>query len=280
MDIQKIIENYVERPLPLWENEITQLIIKYKWAELAERSQITSKTYTIVGCVTNNKSLIETYLSLPLTSCDIKIALPSEDLKEFYEKHGLEPSKITAESSSEISKITTALDVFRNIDPINDFIFNIVKSVQLIKSEYPETDISYSHPKIPFSIFFSVCEEVSSISDLRVAESILHEAMHLKLTLIENHVDLIEPNSKETFYSPWRDEERPIRGVLHGIFVFKAIKDFYKLIAEKYSPNAKESQFIKFRIEEIDKEFESLKNFSNAKTLTFFGKKLSMNLLN
>lgn len=281
MDIQKIIQDYLKHPLPLWENDITQILVEYKWVELDTKSKIISNRYTIAGCVIKDKSVTETNLSLSASNYNIKIAIPCDDLKGFYKKHGIEPVGITDKSNNEIKKIITALDIFQKIEPIQNFILNIIKSVQLIKAEYSDTDISYSHPEIPFSIFFSVCDEVSMISDLRVAESILHEAMHLKLTLIETHIELIEANTKEMFYSPWRDEKRPLRGVLHGIFVFRAIKDFYSLLttSKDYSHNSTEIQFIKLRIEEIEKEFESLKDFPNSNGLSIFGKSLASKLL-
>lgn len=280
MNIQKIIQDYLEQPLPLWENEITNLLVEFKWAELASQSHTAPNTYTIVGCVIKDLSVDEINMPLSLANCDIKIELPSENLKGFYVKHGIEPVEVTTtESSEETAKVLSALAMLRHIAPVYDFILKIVKSIQLIKAEYSETDVSYSHPEIPFSIFFSICEEVSIISDLRVAESILHEAMHLKLTLIENHIDLIQPDSKETFYSPWREEERPLRGVLHGIFVFKAIKDFYNLLIPQYQKNPLEIKFIKFRIHEIEKDFETLKAFPSSQGLSNYGKLFASKLL-
>lgn len=280
MDIQTIIQDYLKQPLPLWENDITKLLVEHKWEELALQSKITPNTYTITECVIKDKRVAETNLTLSDSNYDIKIAVPSYDLKGFYKKHGIEPVEITIDKSEiEFNKIITALQIFQKIEPIQSFILKIVKSVQLIKAEYSDTDTSYSHPEIPFSIFFSVCDETSIVSDLRVSESILHESMHLKLTLIEDHIDLIELNSNETFYSPWRDEKRPLRGVLHGMFVFKAIKDFYILIAKEYTLNTIESQFIKCRINEIDKELKLLENFPNTKGLTVYGNLLATKLL-
>lgn len=277
MDIQKIIQDYLEQPLPLWENEITQLLVEQKWAALAKQSQVKPETYTIAGFIIKNKSVTETNLLLPSTNNNIKIALPSVDLKGFYQEHGIEPIELTtAESTNETTKIITALDILQCIEPVKDFILKIVKSVQLIKAEYAETDISYSHPEIPFSIFFSVCDEVSTISDLRVAESILHEAMHLKLTLIEDIVPLIIPNAKGLCFSPWRDEPRPARGVLHGLFVFKALLDFFEAIMET---NITEKAYIQSRINQIKEDLSQLKDFTLCADLTKYGANLSRNLL-
>ena len=277
MDIQTIIQDYLKQPLPLWENEVTQLLVEHKWKELALQSQITPNTYTIAECVIKDKKVTETNLPLSDSNYDIKIAVPSDDLKGFYKKHGIEPIEISTDKpENEFNKIITALEVFQKIEPIQSFISKIVKSVQLIKAEYSDTDTSYSHPEIPFSIFFSVCDETSIVSDLRVAESILHEAMHLKLTLIENIVPLIIPNARGVYFSPWRDEPRPARGVLHGLFVFKALLDFFEHIIKT---NMSEKKYIQLRINQIKKDLFQLKDFVKCDDLTIYGATLITNLL-
>lgn len=278
--LQKAIQDYIEQPLPLWENNITQLLVEHKSVELAKQSQIIPNPYTIAGCIIKNKSVSEVSLSLSGTNHHIKIVLPSDDLKEFYKQHGIEPVSITTiESTNAIAKIVTALDILKQIEPIHDFILKIVKSVQLIKAEYTDTDISYSHPDIPFSVFFSVCDEVSGISDLRVAESILHEAMHLKLTLIEEIVPLIVPNAKGLYFSPWRDEPRPARGVLHGLFVFRALFDFLTAIYNtKIFPN-EVKDYIQLRIKEVTEDISQLQKFAGCPDLTKNGAILTINLL-
>lgn len=279
MSIRKIIQDYLEQPLPLWENDITNLLVDFKWAELASQSHIAPNTYTIARCVIGKINIPEVDLPLSINDCDIKIALPSKDLDGFYEEHGIEPVTIdTYTSASNISKIKSALAVIQHVPEAYLFINHIVKSIQIIEAEYSDTDISYSHPGIPFSIFFSICEEISIISDLRVAESILHEAMHLKLTLIESNIDLIRPFSRETFYSPWRDENRPLRGVLHGLFVFRAILDFYEILLKK-SIFKNAHDYLSDRISKIKSEIRLINAFPQSKDLTIAGQKLSSKLL-
>ena len=252
--------------------------MEYKWNELSTCSPFReSYHYSIISSIIKGQT--DTESTIELKGTNIKLAIPATALQSFYEEHGLQVSDIQNNRNDIIDKVKSALDVLRCVPEAFSFIDKIVKSVQIIDAEQSDTDTSYSHPNIPFSIFFSVCEETSIISDFRVAESILHEAMHLMLTLIETHVDFIELNSKETFYSPWRDEERPLRGVLHGVFVFRAIKDFYDLLASKYLDDSKEINFIKFRIEEIEKDFESLKKFPVIQGLTDFGRIFSEKIL-
>lgn len=157
--------------------------------------------------------------------------MPSLQLQSFYDEHGLDlltESEIEADGA--LMKFKKAISILHLIEPAYDSITDLVRSIHILKQPDAEIDVSYSHPQIPFSIFVSVCADDSTISNLRVVESILHEAMHLKLTLIENIVPLIKQDSCLLSYSPWRDEHRPTRGVLHGMFVFKVIKDFYEFL--------------------------------------------------
>lgn len=268
MTVEKHIENYLKNPYPLWNTELAKLLVEHKWKELSLTN--TSKNpykYSIVSCINNGVRLKEA--SIPLYEYDdrIKLVLPSVIPEPFFEAHGLELAVIDKSSNTEIAKVKNAFAVLKQVPEVYTFINTIVKSIQILKAEDSETDISYSHPIVPFSIFFSLCEEDSLISDLRVTESILHEAMHLMLTLIENRVPLIEANTKEIYFSPWREEERPIRGVLHGLFVFKAIKDFYTILLKE--PFEKEVYlYLSKRISEIEKEFSILKSFHQSKGLT------------
>ena len=268
MTLENYIENYLNNPFPLWNTGLTTLLVEHKCKELSvANSSKNPYEYSIIGCINNGE--YQTEVSIPLYKNDngIKLVLPSVIPEPFYEAHGLELAAIDKSSGTEITKMKNALAVLKQIPEAYSFINTIVKSIQILQAEDSETDISYSHPDIPFSIFFSVCGEDSLLSDLRVAESILHEVMHLYLTLIENKNDLIIPGSKETFYSPWRDEQRPLRGILHGLFVFRAIKNFYTILLKK--PFGKEvNVYLSKRISEIEKELSILKSFHQSKGLT------------
>ena len=73
-------------------------------------------------------------------------------------------------------------------------------------------------------------------NEFLIAECIVHELMHQKLSNVERIKDLIEPKEPKkegTYYSPWRDDPRPIRMVLHGLFVFTAIVEFWNNLIGK-----------------------------------------------
>jgi HEXXH motif-containing protein len=110
-----------------------------------------------------------------------------------------------------------------------------------------------------------------------VAESILHESMHLKLSLIEQIVPLVKPDTGNRYYSPWRDEPRPAHGVMHGLFVFRAVFDFFRSLNGQTRASIKDH--LDFRQEQIIEEFRQLDQFDRCPDLTSDGAILIKNLL-
>jgi hypothetical protein len=278
MEIGERIVDYIHDPFPLWDEQIANLVIDYKWNTSLKNIFQNRDNYSITGCLLKDKTKKEEVFSLIRTRNKIKISFPSDKLNGFYTEHGLEPTDVNISFDKIVKKINNAIEIIGKIKPLQSFIFQLVKSVQIIESEDTYTDISYSHPDIPFSIFFSICEDNSIISDLRVAESILHESMHLYLTLIENIISIVEPTDNSVFYSPWRNEERPLRGVLHGLFVFRTILEFYSELAKR-SFIAAAHEYILNRISEIKREINLIIAFPLSDGLTNEGQKLSSMLL-
>jgi HEXXH motif-containing protein len=67
----------------------------------------------------------------------------------------------------------------------------------------------------------------------RLAEMILHELSHNKLFLLDDRDPLLDQTwhgdgwRDECYYSPWRDDPRPLKGILHGVFVFVEVASFW-----------------------------------------------------
>ena len=283
MDLVTKITSFISRPCPVWEVDLTSALIRYKDTAVTAQNQVASTAdYNTINSFFKD-TLQYPVVKYPLnigTSQQVFLEQPSLGyLHGFYTEHGLEPlslGKVTVDVA--INKLEAAFNTLFYIPACLETVSRLVRCIQLLKAENDETDVSYSHPEIPFSIFVSICQRDSLVSNLRVAESILHEAMHLKLTLIESSIPLLEMGSPATFFSPWRGEDRPVRGVLHGQFVFRAILDFYKQIVN-IAELSEGQDFIDWRIEQISSELASLRGFPESAGLTKDGASLSANLL-
>jgi HEXXH motif-containing protein len=265
------VAEFVANPQPLWNNNLTHQLVANKEGNL-------KTDYTLTNCILKNDGTHENSISLGNGADKLRIVLPQENIKFFFKDHGLTSLSLNDSFTDALTQVQQALNLFKKAPSIYDFIHQIVRSICLLKAESPEIDVSYSHPDIPFSIFVSVCERQSNLTPIRIAESVLHESMHLFLTLIEEIVPVVDQGSTETYFSPWRDEARPVKGVIHGLFVFRAILEFYKIL--KYS-NVNDGilEFVQIRVRLIREEIQMLSEFPNSKGLTLPGKNLAFNLI-
>lgn len=134
------------------------------------------------------------------------------------------------ESSHGCARIQEAVEVVDNVNTLADTVGCLARSIHLLRAPI-DHDISHSSPHLPFSIFVSIPEPTERDASLRVAESLIHESMHLQLTLL----DIVEPlvgTSGTSGYSPWKQEIRPVEGLLHGIYVFAVIHQALGVLAD------------------------------------------------
>jgi len=71
-----------------------------------------------------------------------------------------------------------------------------------------------------------------------ISECFIHECLHQYLYRLEHVSNFFENNDglEEFYYSPWKDEPRPLIMVLHGAFVFTGVIMFYIELSKKNLP--------------------------------------------
>lgn len=121
--------------------------------------------------------------------------------------------------------VEEALKILDTVPTVLPTVCSLIRALHLIDPGDDEVDISFSDPGLPFSAFVSVSGPSAVAGALRVAEALLHEAMHLQLTLAEAVVPLVTVTER-TYFSPWRNEYRTALGVLHALYVFRVIDAF------------------------------------------------------
>lgn len=108
---------------------------------------------------------------------------------------------------------------------------------------------------------------------LDLAECYLHESLHQKLFRMDTCRPLFsDPNAyaKDEFYSPWRNDARPLNGILHGCYVFTAVSLFWSHLAKSDDYPFAESAFQYFyRLEQVKRGIEVLSN--HRETLSNLG---------
>jgi hypothetical protein len=276
--------SFLQEPNPVYESALTKLLVEKKWGKLMTQQGLSSDSYSIARFISRDPQQSQPKIRQLFDYDDIAtqpaIEFPlAGKLPIFYSISGLSP--LTSSEVSELDgeeKVKRALGILKMIPELYKPVGMLVRTIQLLKTHDEEIDISHSDPNIPFSIFVSVGGNEGPIYDIRLCESILHEAMHLKLTLIEEEVDLILPGTREQYYSPWRDEERPVRGVLHGLFVFKAIQCFYHEALSLFGDKPYINRFLIERVEDISKEIKVVKELYTSNGFTSEGAQFAKSL--
>lgn len=280
--IESLALDFLRQPFPLWEVRLTAALVARQWELLAQQQQLAPASYhtaSLFPATQPGQARLQPRIPLHtgISTC-LEFPEPAR-LGAFYADHGLElvPSHALA-SIGAAEKLGAALSVLDQQTGLSACLDLLLQSIQVLHQDDPDTDASFSHPAIPFTIFVTVCPDRSPISNLRVAEAILHETMHLKLTLIESVAPIVEAGSTATYYSPWRDEPRPLRGVLHGMFVFRAVLDFYAARLLDCA-DAVAWRFMAGRMEEIRAELGMLRGVGDCAGLTLGGCHLAQSLL-
>jgi HEXXH motif-containing protein len=90
-----------------------------------------------------------------------------------------------------------------------------------------DTHKSFSAANLIGLVFLS-----EAANELRLAEAIVHEFHHNELFAYSNVTPLIAGAADRLFYSPWREDARPLYGLIHAIFVFAGVCDFYRCVEQ------------------------------------------------
>jgi hypothetical protein len=97
--------------------------------------------------------------------------------------------------------------------------------------------VSFSSPHEPGLSFINI----RSSPLVRLAEDLLHEATHMRIHEIESVRPLVRRSADPVegegrFYSPWRWELRPVRGILHGACTFTVGARFFEMMLRASEP--------------------------------------------
>ncbi|MGC5379823.1 HEXXH motif domain-containing protein [Micromonospora sp. DT68] len=64
---------------------------------------------------------------------------------------------------------------------------------------------------------------------LALAAALVHEWQHAKLGALLDLIPLHHADSEPRHYAPWRDDPRPLGGLLHGVYAFFGVTDFWRV---------------------------------------------------
>ena len=179
------------------------------------------------------------YLTDPFQTSDCFFGLRS-----FYMKRGVQ------------ERLVLALDHLRLFWPdMWKEVLTLNRQIVLfIEGRRPHTVSSFSSNIAPGCIYLCpyVSGEIISLGDS--LDALVHEHCHQKLYFLEALTPLYDPGYIGVHPSPWKEEPRPIGGILHGYFVFSMLSRFWSRVAESGHVLSK---FARRRLIDIRPQLES-----------------------
>lgn len=103
-----------------------------------------------------------------------------------------------------------------------------VEGIALVSSAGPDYDRSHSEQRWPGWIFVSL-PPAGHTRVVRLAEQVIHEAMHFNPAALETEVPLAK--SEGRIFSPWKGEDRAASGLLHALYVFTTLTTWFRQVA-------------------------------------------------
>lgn len=112
----------------------------------------------------------------------------------------------------------------------------ICSAVQFVRdpSAHPDKIVSFSDDSVPGALFVSIVQGNGLIDAYDLADSLVHEYRHQKLYLFERRYPTTKPSA--LVVSPWREDLRPVSGLLHAVFVFVELRRFWEHVRDAGPP--------------------------------------------
>ncbi len=242
---------------------------------LRERDSLTRETYSterfLSGLADQNSSILS---SIHVGSGKLLfIEASSPALQRYAAERGLQlADDVRRCEAVELAKAAVS-EVIEPYPFLCSAISELAWRCHIIIAKDDDYDTSFSDPAIPFSIFISAPNRNDRSSVMRVAENLIHETMHLQLTLFEELFPLVNSESNWSVYSPWKQQARPTQGVLHGIYVFSVLRWMWQQVS-RTAQSKIDRDFALRRIVEIEKDVSATQLLRESPAITEAGRRL------
>lgn len=105
-------------------------------------------------------------------------------------------------------------------------VLGTVRSLVPVSAPDPSRPVSVSTPDAPGVVTMSLPNDVPA-----VAATLVHEASHQLMACVAHLVPLlrsVRDGPEPLFFAPWREDPRPLRGLLYGAQAFAAVTSFWQ----------------------------------------------------
>jgi uncharacterized protein len=112
-------------------------------------------------------------------------------------------------------------------------------SVIVPRSRPPSGEVSTTSPETFGAIGMSLPPD-----PVTCAVTLAHEIQHLKLGALLDIVTLTLPDDGRRYYAPWRDDPRPVRGLLQGAYAYLGVSGFWR--RQRKLPGARQQADVEY----------------------------------
>jgi HEXXH motif-containing protein len=269
-----------------WLPDLTAELVEVGWRDLYCKAGLLPGGYGTARAVLQDAGGARRIIArLPIYSNSesptkhLQVETLGADFTRHYEEAGIRFYTAAEIATANImTQLRGAVDVLRPLPTLFTTVTTLVRSLHVLDPGNDDYDVSFSEPHIPFSVFISVPQTSCISSTLRIAEAIVHEAMHLQLTLIEQILPLIQYTGQQ-YYSPWRGEFRNAQGVLHGLYVFRVIGEFLRQLQTQNPSECNLARYARNRLSEINNQVNRIRSFQESEDLNDIGAKFARQLI-
>jgi HEXXH motif-containing protein len=162
--------------------------------------------------------------TLQVPGQDSALVLMARDPALFEEDYINTVSSDQAQATSLVERIGKSLDLIAEVDPELSLQLNsLVKWYTPVITPDPNT----IHNSFTARWLLGVMFVSGTYKFLPLLEAIVHEYHHAELFMLMATQDVLGSSLDKLFYSPWRNDARPLHGLFHALHVFSGVADFY-----------------------------------------------------
>lgn len=267
--------------LPPWSAFFPEQLAEFAEREILDSRGLTLRTYSTKDFLALHPETLSFNKVVGRTWSE-RVEVLSPHISSRFEQLGLRFS------TSSGALLADTMNVFRYVDHLLEresglrtSVEFLVKAIHIIESKGPDYDCSFSDPAIPLSIFISIPEPSGKNRELRVLEAVVHECMHLQLSVFELQMPIMRTKqSGATCYSPWKRSRRKVQGVLHGMYVFHVVAYLYSVLMDSGVLKGSDKTFVQHRLSEIASELVEVRGVEQSLDLSPIGVGLARAILN
>ncbi|GAA4533418.1 HEXXH motif domain-containing protein [Amycolatopsis samaneae] len=99
-----------------------------------------------------------------------------------------------------------------------------------LNSLVPKPHVLFRNPSASTGEAFGSAVVGLPTDGVALAATLIHEFQHIVLGGLLHLATLYEPDPRERFYVPWRDDPRPLSGALQGVYAFFGVTAFWRAL--------------------------------------------------